>query len=126
MPPPSLQLGKVVVFVSLMEKRSGNSTSSCVHILSGKNSKPNTVIPADKSGLIRQNKKCVSDHMGLPRWYVRIFFLQYFVIVPRDFSSKIRKLSIFELILDQFCLQSLITSLKVVRFTSFFSLYDPQ
>ena len=38
----------------------------------------------------------------------------------KDLSSKIRELSIFALILDKFCLQNLITYLKVVRFTLFF------
>ena len=45
--------------------------------------------------------------------------VQYFCIVPSEISLQV---SIFALILDKFCLQNLITSLKVVRFT----LYDPQ
>ena len=46
--------------------------------------------------------------------------VQYFLYCEWDFSSKIRKLFIFAHILDKFCLQNLITSLNVVRFTSFF------
>ena len=68
---------------------------------------------------------CVSDHMGLLNRVGRsgFSFLQYFFIVPRvRFLFKNKK--IFALILDKFRLQNLITSLKVVQFTSF--LYDPE
>ena len=67
---------------------------------------------------------CVSDNMGLQNRVRRLgilFFVQYIFIVPRvRFLFKNKKLSIFALILDKFCIQNLITSLKVVRFTSFF------
>ena len=56
----------------------------------------------------------------------RYFFCNIFVLpLEWDFSSKIRKLPIFALILDKFCIQNLITSLKVVRFTLKKILYDP-
>ena len=54
---------------------------------------------------------CVSDFMGLQNRVGRsgiVFFLQYFFYCP---SSEI---------LDKFGLKNLRTSLKVVRFTSFF------
>ena len=56
---------------------------------------------------------CVSDHMGLQTRVGWSGFLGVFLL-------KIRKLSIFALILGKFCLQNLINSLKVIRFTSFF------
>ena len=55
----------------------------------------------------------------------RDFFCNIFVL-SLDVSTKIRTFPIFALILDKFCLQTLITSLKVVQFTSFFVRYDPQ
>ena len=71
---------------------------------------------------------CVSDDMGLQNQVGRsVFCLKIFFLLSLEWDvySKIRKLSICALMLDKFCLQNLIASLKVVRFTYFF-LYDPQ